>query len=284
MGSGPDERGHQTNEGDATGGPHPVVIGRAFCLKATEVTQAEWRDLMGTAPFQHAGCDDCPAECINWWEAAAFCNALSAREGLEPCYALDGWDGTGCAGVAPGAGTMCNLRSGMQCDGVAAAGVACNGYRLPSEAEWEYATRAGTTTPNYGAGGSLADGYLECREPNPAVDAIGWFCGNSGMVSHPAGPADPSPRQPNALGLHDLMGNVLEWTADAYHGSYAGAPADGSTWEAAFGPAPSRVVRGGSWLSDAWYLRSAFRTQDPPGWRTGDLGFRPCRTADAQRP
>ncbi|MBA2732129.1 MAG: SUMF1/EgtB/PvdO family nonheme iron enzyme [Acidobacteria bacterium] len=115
-------------------------------------------------------------------------------------------------------------------------------YRLPSEAEWEYACRAGTTGDYAGE-----------------VDAMGWYAKNSGKKTHPVGQ-----KQANSFGLYDLHGNVLEWCEDWYHDSYNGAPTDGSAWISG-GDQQSRVLRGGSWLFDSPFLRSAVRESFDPG-------------------
>lgn len=114
-------------------------------------------------------------------------------------------------------------------------------FRLPTEAEWEYATRAGTTTAySFGDNSVSAENYA-------------WFLNNSSEMTHPVGQL-----QPNPWGVHDLHGNVLEWCADAWHENYIGAPVDGSAWETG-GDASKRVRRGGSWHSGEPYIRSANR-------------------------
>jgi formylglycine-generating enzyme required for sulfatase activity len=123
-------------------------------------------------------------------------------------------------------------------------------YRLPSEAEWEYACRAGTT------GDYAGD-----------VDAMGWYKNNSGDKTHPVGQ-----KQANGFGLYDMHGNVWEWCEDWYHENYSGAPVDGSAWES--GGLTWRVVRGGSWFYFAANMRSAHRSWYDPGVRNNDLGLR----------
>ena len=274
MGTPAREPGHRTAEEAANGGLLAVFIDHAWCVPPREVTQVEWRAAMGTNPSQHADCDDCPVECVNAWEAAAYCNALSAAEGLPACHALAGWDGAGCGGVRPGEGTTCNTSAGMACGGDAPAGAGCTGYRLPSESEWEAAARAGIASALYTPEGDGADPDawdLQCHA-NPTLDPIAWFCGNSGMRSHPVGGLAANP-----WGLQDMLGNVSEWVQDPWHDSYAGAPMDGSAWgtDATSG----RIVRGGSWLSDAADVRLGARMSMPPGYRVGNVGFRCVRTA-----
>jgi formylglycine-generating enzyme required for sulfatase activity len=133
-------------------------------------------------------------------------------------------------------------------------------YRLPSEAEWEYAARAGTTTARYwgesaGRPGEHAQ-FSQYRGSTGGTCPVGSFA-------------------PNAFGLHDMLGNVWEWAADHWHGDYQGAPVDGSAWIA--GGAADRVVRGGSWSYDTRHVRSAFRFHYDPPNRGNRLGFRCAR-------
>ena len=128
-------------------------------------------------------------------------------------------------------------------------------YRLPSEAEWEYAARAGTTT-RY----SFGDGDSKLVE-------YAWYSKNSGDKTHPVGKKEANP-----WGLYDVHGNVWEWVQDEWHNSYNGAPSDGSAWEDGVGA--RRVLRGGGWISDAGYCRSAYRFRFDPGSRYHALGFR----------
>jgi len=117
-------------------------------------------------------------------------------------------------------------------------------YRLPSEAEWEYACRAGTT------GDYAGD-----------LDSMGWYDKNSGGKTHPVGQ-----KQANGFGLYDMHGNVWEWVEDWYHEGYNGAPVDGSAWLSG-GEQKDRVLRGGSWFNLAVILRSALRVRLTPGNR-----------------
>jgi formylglycine-generating enzyme required for sulfatase activity len=130
--------------------------------------------------------------------------------------------------------------------------IAATGYRLPTEAEWEYAARAGTTTPRYGT-----------------LDQIAWYSSNSGSATHPVGQ-----KTANAWNLYDMLGNVWEWTQD-WKGDYsAGSQTDPQ------GPASgsSRVIRGGGWDDVASYARAGYRYYDPPDDRDYFLGFRPLRS------
>jgi formylglycine-generating enzyme required for sulfatase activity len=136
---------------------------------------------------------------------------------------------------------------------------------LPSEARWEYAARAGTTTATYN--GDLAEGEATQRR---VLDPIAWWSGNSENKTQPVGR-----KQANAWGLRDMLGNVWEWCADTAHASYEGAPTDGSAW---IDPgAAHRVFRGGSWDGGARFVRSAYRRDGVPSLRGADLGFRCAR-------
>lgn len=223
---------------------HEVRLTRSFCMQQNEVTQGQYEALMGTNPSHFSSCgDDCPVEQVTWEDATAYANALSTSEGLTPCY-----DGNG---NVTGGGTPYD----------------CAGYRLPTEAEWEYAARAGTNTAWY-AGSS-----------DSCVDGIGWYQDNSSARTHLAGRKDP-----NAWGLFDMTGNVQEWVWD-WRGEYPTSPQTDPT-----GPSSGvrRINRGGNWFMVAHTTRSAARfynhavsTAESPGvdvaWEW--LGFRLARTA-----
>ncbi len=247
MGSPTTEPGRYTDETE-----HQVTISKSFCLKATEVTQGEWQALMGNNPSYFSTCgSDCPVEQVSWWDSVAYCNKLSSGQGLTQCYTL-----TGCTGT-PGV-------SGYTCTGVTFAGLTCTGYRLPTESEWEYAARAGTTTGTYNGTSTL----IGSEQPNVILDPIAWFYGNSGSKTHAA-----KGKTPNAWGLYDMLGNVWEWTGDWYLATYPGTVTDPTG-----APTGSlRVVRGGSWYFDARNAQAAYRDDDDPGYRYDNLGLRPAR-------
>jgi sulfatase modifying factor 1 len=132
-------------------------------------------------------------------------------------------------------------------------------FRLPTEAEWEYAARSPTL--GEGRGGALYAG-------SNRLEAVGWWAGNSHGETKPVGL-----KLPNALGLFDMSGNVWEWCEDDWHGDYNGAPTDGRAW--VDNPrGSSRVLRGGSWDSDSGYCRVAYRDYGLPGFRGDTVGFR----------
>ncbi|MBT4526847.1 MAG: formylglycine-generating enzyme family protein [Deltaproteobacteria bacterium] len=131
-------------------------------------------------------------------------------------------------------------------------------YRLCTEAEWEFAARAGTTTK------------YSCGDSDSCLNSVAWWSGNNS----PAGTKAVKTKTANPWGLYDMHGNVWEWTQDWYHSSYSGAPTDGSAWESPTGS--DRVILGGSFIDSASYLRSADRAYGSPGARHSRIGFRLC--------
>lgn len=142
--------------------------------------------------------------------------------------------------------------------------------RLPSEAEWEYACRAGVPVSTYAGQLSMSDEKAD----HQFLNRIAWYVENSDTQTHPV-----AQKEPNGFGLYDMLGNVDEWCADEWHESFAGAPSDGSVWERHIseqerGARAFGVVRGGSWDGDARGVRSAFRFRVVPSNRIYLLGFR----------
>lgn len=236
---------------------HSVTLTHPFWMQATEVTQAQWSHLVAPNPSVATACgDDCPVDSTNWYDALTYANLLSTSEGLAPCYTLSGC--TGAVGVD------------LDCTGAAVNTVEgnpylCEGYRLPTEAEWEYAYRAGATTAFYN--GAMTESG--CSPVDPNLDAIAWFCGNAAGATHPV-----AGKQGNVWGLFDMPGNVYEWSWD-WTGDYPGDVTD------PFGP-PSgtlKVIRGGGYGSVPGGCRAAWRGYDFPYFRGPNLGFRLARTA-----
>jgi len=207
---------------------HPVKLSRPFSLGVHEVTRGQYQEVMHNNPGKLEGSDDLPVESVSWLDAIKFCNELSEREKRTPFYRNDG--------------SELNVSGG-------------NGYRLPTEAEWEYACRAGSTTL-----------YPFGDEPSKLGD-YAWFTGNAESKTHLVGQ-----QFPNAWGLYDMLGNLGEWCADGYLAEYyaSSSPADprGSA------EASHRVIRGGSWGSGPAFCRSAYRSSRAPANPYGYLGFR----------
>ncbi|MFI6812396.1 formylglycine-generating enzyme family protein [Nonomuraea sp. NPDC050328] len=184
----------------------------AFHLGATPVTQERYAEVTGLRPSAATG-DRLPVENVSWLDAVRFCNALSAAEGRTPVYRVEGHS----AERLPG-----------------------DGYRLPTEAEWEYACRAGTTAARYGE-----------------LDEIAWHRGNSGGRVH-----EVAGKRPNAWGLSDTLGNVWEWCWDVYDAEVYGG---------------YRVLRGGGWFDEHWSCRASVRRRSHPTLVIDDVGFRVAR-------
>ncbi len=222
---------------------HPVVISRAFLLGAGEVTRAEWTAVMGETPGYFPGSPDCPVESVSWYDAVDFCNALSVAAGLEPAYARQG--------------DLVNWRR------------EADGFRLPTEAEWEYACRAG------GAAAFHTGACLTADQAN--------YNGYQPLPGCPEGlnrgePVAARSFPSNSWGLHDMHGNVNEWCWDWY-GDYPAGPATDPQ-----GPdsGPFKVHRGGSWANFGAKCRSANRERIDPGARLDMIGLRLARNVSQE--
>lgn len=221
---------------------HTVVLTRAFYMQATEVTQAEWLRVMATNPSFHTGCPDCPVEQVSWFDATDYANALSSACGLPACYPADR--------VA---------RRSYQLD------LDCTGYRLPTEAEWEYAARAGTTTAYY------VGEVIQITGRDPRLEQTAWLVSNAGISSQPV-----RGRTPNPWGLFDIYGNVREWLSDGRREYGTSTVTDPNTALDAFGPA----IRGCSFISEPSECRSALRIfSQSPQLGGGEGGLRLVRVA-----
>ena len=244
MGSRADEPGHQDFGYELQ---HPVAFERPLLMKATPVIQEEWSTLMGNNPSTHADDPSHPVETVSWFDAVAYCNALSRSQGLPEAYELKREK------RKPG-------RKGYKARVVRSRG--SGGYRLPTDAEWEYACRAGTTTAFYNGE------YTGSEWEDPALEEIAWFPNNSGGTTHPVGE-----KLPNAWGLYDMIGNVAEWVWDWYEPFSSKHRVTDPT-----GPLSSfhgRGIRGGvTYVSS---FRCAARYGREPSSREDRLGFRVCR-------
>ena len=227
MGSPPAESGRGTDEVQ-----HAVTLTSDLWMAETEVTQRQYRNLIGSNPSSFKG-DELPVENVSWFEAVTYCNALSVKEKLQPCYQINGTT----VGWADG--------------------VKCTGYRLPTEAEWEYAANPVTPPRTIYAGSDTPDG-------------VAWHSGNAGNTTHAV-----KTRSANGRGLYDLSGNVWEWVWDWYQATYEQLPSMDP-----IGPSTGayRVVRGGSWDNTATYARVAERYYSAPALRDFVLGFRFVRS------
>ena len=219
------EMGSPTTEskrGADEGQRHGVTIGEGFWLGRTEVTQGQYRAVMGKNPSHFTGDDTLPVEQVSWNDAKSFCERLSRETGLS--------------------------------------------VRLPSESEWEFACRAGTTTA-FNTGSTINTDQANYN------GNYTYGNGRKGVYRRKTEPVGSF--KPNAWGLYDMHGNVWEWCEDVWHDSYQGAPTDGSAWTRG-GDQGRRVLRGGSWLNNPRNCRSAIRYRITPVITNYTRGFRVC--------
>jgi formylglycine-generating enzyme required for sulfatase activity len=206
-----------SNDGTESEKPVHSVNIKAFAIGKYEVTQGQWKAVMGNNPSHFSGfftsCETCPVETISWNDIQGFIQKLNQKTGQQ--------------------------------------------YRLPTEAEWEYACRGGRQQKYCGS---------------DDVNAVAWSTENSAGKTQTVGQ-----KAANGFGLHDMSGNVWEWVQDGSHGNYQGAPSDGGEWTAG-ADTRFRVLRGGSWDDNPANLRSAIRGRSTPDFRLKYSGFRLART------
>ena len=277
---------------------HYVELTGAFELMEHEVSQAEWMALFqGWNPSSFPDCGDtCPVERVSWFDTVEYANAKSAETGKTSCYVLSSIVCENGDTVSVAAECMTGVRGGIDDAAVSLNGVGtpydCEGYRLPTESEWEYAYRAGSVTAFYpSAGNDGAIGETDKEPIDSNLDQIGWYGGNSTATYEGAwgcsswftgastcGPQPYGGKEANAWALSDMAGNVWEWCWDwktTYPSGIEASPVQDPTG----GTGSDRVLRGGSWLYGAWYARGAHRNNyAPPGYRNDGLGFRLVRS------
>ena len=215
---------------------HLVTVS-SFLMGKYSVTQKEYEEIMGTNPSSFKG-QNLPIEKVSWFDAVEYCNKRSLNEGLTPAYTISGRNVTW-------------NRS-------------ANGYRLPTEAEWEYACRAGTTT-SFFTGNNITTNQANYRGDLPY--------NNNDEGIYRRSTTEVGSFSPNNWGLYDMHGNVFEWCWD-FFGDYLSTSQTNPT-----GPTTglNRVIRGGSFTSNGKYIRSAFRSFQNPSMQIANMGFRLIR-------
>ncbi len=245
--------GDTRGQGDWTELPTHTVTLNSFYIGKYEVTQAEYSQYMPSPNWtSNNGLGaNYPAYFVSWYAAIKYCNLRSLAEGLTPCYWIsssinpDNWGEVPTSQNATWDAVICNWDA--------------NGYRLPTEAEWEYTARATTNNPDYLYSGSND------------INAVAWYGSNSGSATHPVGT-----RASNGIGTYDMSGNVREWCWD-WNGNYSGSPQNNPT-----GPESGngRLLRGGGWIDNTTYCRVACRNSNSPYSSLFTYGFRLCRSAN----
>ena len=266
MGTPSTELGHRADEKQ-----HKVTLTHDFYLWKYELTQKLFDQLMGYNPSYFNKCDNkclqdcankscnnndtcgenCPVERVSWDEALAFCNELSKKKGLKECFTCEKKNKI----------YTCHIKPEYNKDNY----YKCEGYRLPTEAEWEYAYRTGLKTAFY-------NGIItNTKDYDANLNMIAWYGKNSDNTTHPI-----AQKTPNKWGLYDMSGNVLERVYDGYNKKL------GTT--SVINPVSLmlqgyHVIRGGSWFDDPQYCRAGVRNYDNAGTNVNYLGFRPARTS-----
>ncbi|MEI6388999.1 MAG: SUMF1/EgtB/PvdO family nonheme iron enzyme, partial [Spirochaetota bacterium] len=223
--------------GSFNNGTSTVTVS-SFAMSKYEITQAQYLTVTGSSPSYFSTVTGGPVECVTWYDAVEFCNKLSTRESRTPVYTVSGR--TPAAGYPITSATVTATWTN-------------NGYRLPTEAEWEYAARGGLSTHGSTYAGSST------------IDGVAWYDTNSGNTTHAVGG-----KTANELGLYDMSGNVWEWCWDWYGTYPSGAQTDpkGAT------TGSDRVIRGGGWDNSTSTCTVSYRSNPYPYSRIYTFGFR----------
>ena len=236
---------------------HQVLLTNKYEISNTEVTQSQYKTVMGFDPSYYTACgDQCPVERVTWSMAAAYCNALSKLMGHKECYTCTGTEKL----------VSCTAPTAYETSKV----YTCPGYRLPTEAEWERAYRGGAGTAYYNGGSLGYPACTSCTIKDPKLDIIAWYCFNGALKTHPVGL-----KAANNIGLHDMAGNVWELTSDVYLASLGTSPQT-DPWGGSTGT--DRVLRGGSYNDAPYNLRASYRLKVESNKAYYNVGFRCVRT------
>ena len=236
-----------SNDGESNEKPMRQVTLSSFLIGKYEVTQKEWQEIMGSNPSDFKG-ENLPVERVSWYAALVYCNKRSIKEGLTPVYGISGSTDPSRWGSIPT--TKNDTWDRVVCNWQA------NGYRLPTEAEWEYAARGGIKSKSYKYSGS------------DDIAQVAWYSSNSVGKTKSAGS-----KSANELGIYDMSGNVWEWCWDWY----ADYPNTSQTNPAGANSGSHRVFRGGGWYLDASFCTVSIRFNGFAAYTYYIIGFRCVR-------
>jgi formylglycine-generating enzyme len=252
MGSPTGELCHQTNEV-----LHKVTLTHEIEMMQAEATQGSYKTKIGFNPSamqQEGKCGlNCPVSAVSWSQAVHYCNALSKEMSLEECYTCTG---------TPKTTLQCGPAGKFS--GPSSPIYKCKGFRLPTEAEWEYAYRAGSSTAYYNGDDVSKTSCFNCSSTGIRAFPIAWYCGNSASKLRPI-----KGKGANRWLLYDMAGSIKEWVDDWYVENLGTGPRT-NPWRDLQGPKPMKTLRGGSYLSAPAYIRAAYRS-----------GFEPSSTSSA---